>query len=337
MIPTLAVAALAAFALTTHTDSTLTVGPGARLELENFAGEVVVQTWDRNAVRIECEHSRRTEVEIERDGSTVSVRTEGRNGVPLSADFKITVPATAALEISGVYTDVTVAGAKGDISVETVGGDVSVTGGGGHIALQSVEGEVALEGSRGHAELSSVNSGVTVRNHTGELAVETVNGAIVIERGASASVEASTVNGSVLFDGVAQNDGHYSFTTHNGDITVGLQPSPSVSVSVSTFGGSFESSFPVKASTTRHGRRSRFTLGSGSAELELESFQGSIRLTRSDDPAVSHARAMIDSGRDEMKRTREGVERGEHKEKVKDKDRDKDGDSDGDSDPDEEN
>ncbi len=305
MIATFAAATFAVFALTARTDTTFAVGPGTRLEVENFAGAVSVGTWSRNAVRIEAEHSSRTSVDIERDGSTVSVKSEGRHGVPASVDFRITVPASTALKISGVYTDATIKGTKADVAVETVRGDVSVTGGAGHIVLQSVEGDVNLEGGRGRAELSSVNSGVTVRDHEGELAAETVNGEIVLEDIRGGTVEASTVNGDVLFDGEMQSSGHYSFSTHNGDITVALPRESSVSVSVATYSGDFETSFPVKLSSTGRHKRIRFTLGSGSAELELESFQGSIRLERPGESGTGRVREKMGERKKEIEREKQ--------------------------------
>ena len=153
-----------------------------------------------------------------------------------------------------------------------------MTGGAGHIALKSVEGDVTLEKGRGRAELSSVNSGVTVKGHDGELTAETVNGEIALEDVRGTAVEASTVNGDVLYDGELRDGGRYQFTTHNGDITVALPAQPSVSVSVTTYSGEFDSSFPVKVVSSHRNRRMRFTLGSGASELELESFQGAIRL-----------------------------------------------------------
>jgi hypothetical protein len=52
-----------------------------------------------------------------------------------------------------------------------------------------------------------------------------------------------------------------------------------VSVAVSTFDGEFDASFPVQITETRR-RRFTFTIGSGSARLELETFDGDIQLRR---------------------------------------------------------
>ncbi len=298
-------AVLAALTLTTHTDTTFSVGPGARLELENFAGDVEVASWARGAVRIQAEHSSRTQIEIERDGALVSVKPISWHGAPTGVDFQLTVPAGIELRISGVNGDVTIAGTKAGIEVETVRGDIHVTGGARHVALQSVEGEVELEGAHGRAELSSVNAGVTVKGHDGELSVESVNGDVRLEDVHSNSVEATTVNGEILYDGELGAEGHYSFSTHNGDIEVGVAGEPDVSISVATYNGGFESSFPIKLTQTRRGKRFHFSLGAGRAELELESFQGDIRLTKSSEVELSHPQEKVHGKKERLHKNRE--------------------------------
>jgi len=149
------------------------------------------------------------------------------------------------------------------------------------ISLQSVDGSVSLSHGRGKITLGSVNSDVTVDGATGQLAVETVNGEIRLHGMDSDDVDANTVNGDVTYEGPIRPAGRYRFVTHNGDLTVSVQEGASAVVSVSTYQGDFESDFPV---TTRGSvnKRFSFTLGTGGARLELESFQGTIRLVRPD-------------------------------------------------------
>jgi DUF4097 and DUF4098 domain-containing protein YvlB len=117
---------------------------------------------------------------------------------------------------------------------------------------------------------------------TGSVSAETVNGAIQLARVLADSVEASTVNGRVRFDGHFQNGGWYRFATHRGDIAVDLARSPDAQVYVATYAGEFQSDFPVMAPYAKHGKALRFKLGDGSAKLHLESFLGRIRLTKED-------------------------------------------------------
>ena len=280
MSMTLAMVATAVLSFSTHTDTTLAVKSGARIELDNFGGQVVVKTWNRDAVRIEAEHSSRTEIAVDKDGDNLSIRAENRHGVPTEVDFRLTVPAWMGLELSGVYMDVEVSGTRGNVHVETVQGDVTVSGGGGFVQLQSVEGEVKLSDASGKIELSAVNQGVEVKNVQGELTIEGVNGDISISGSAATSIEASTVNGAISFDGELRKDGRYQFSTHSGDISIGIPERSDVEVSVSTYSGGFDSTFPVSFTKSRRGRTFEFKLGAGSAQLEVESFQGSVELHR---------------------------------------------------------
>ena len=279
MIGTLAALTVAVMA-GTHTDTTVTVKPGTRLELNNFGGMIAVTTWSRNAVRISAEHSSRTEITIETSDPTLEIQASHRRGIPTSVDYQLTVPKWMALELSGVSTDMSIENSEGEISVESVQGEVSVTGGTKKVTANSVEGEVRIMGASGRIECSSVNGAVHIVRSTGPVIASSVNGEIVLDRIDSDDVEASTVNGTVTYEGLIKNGGSYRFSTHNGDVDVTVPERVNATVSVATFSGEFSSGFPIQLSETKHGRRFNFTLGNGGARIELESFQGGIRLRR---------------------------------------------------------
>ena len=68
MIASLAALALTVVAATTHTDTTVSVRPGTRLELNAFAGSISVVTWSRNAVRLGADHSSHTRIALDEKG-----------------------------------------------------------------------------------------------------------------------------------------------------------------------------------------------------------------------------------------------------------------------------
>jgi hypothetical protein len=274
--------ALSTFALAAaqQIDTTLAVERSQRLQVSAFGGDVGVQVWNQNAVRVQATTSGRKRVLVSLAGSTLSVRIEGRHGEPADAELRITAPPWMALRLSGVHTDVKVNGVRAPITVETVEGEVDVSGGDGLISLRSVQGSVRLRGAKGRISVNSVNEDVEVANSSGEIMAETVNGEIVLQGVDAGTVDASTINGDILYAGPIRNGGRYSLSTHNGDITVTVAEGSNASVAVSTFNGEFESEFPVPLSETRKGKGFNFTLGSGSAQVTLESFQGTIQLVR---------------------------------------------------------
>lgn len=271
------------FALATFhqgADTTLTVRKGQRLDASVYAGSITVKTWNRDAVRVQGDTRKKDRLDVTSDGSTISVETSGKWGPAGNSDIEITMPVWMAAEISGVETELSVEGCKCTVHAETVRGDVTVRGGEGNVSVQSVEGSVTVTDVNGRVEASSVNESVTVERVTGDLAVQTVNGDLTLVGIRSASVEASTVNGDITYDGTIQNGGRYELSTHQGDMEVTMPENANATVSVNTFNGSFESDYPVTLTGKNQRRKFSFTIGNGSARVDLESFGGDIRLAR---------------------------------------------------------
>jgi DUF4097 and DUF4098 domain-containing protein YvlB len=261
-------------------DTTLNVGRGQRLDVNAYGGEITVRAWNRNAVRVEASTSDRDRVELSSSATVVSVRTQGRRGPPSEIELRISAPPWMAVSLSGVNTSMKVDGVRAPISVETVEGEVDVTGGEGLVSLRSVQGSVKLRGAKGRISVNSVNEDVEVAHSSGDVVAQTVNGEIALQVVDAASVDANTVNGDISYSGPIRAGGRYALSTHNGDVSLTVAEGTSASVAVSTFSGEFESEFPVPLRGTRKGKGFNFTLGSGSAQVTLESFQGTIELVR---------------------------------------------------------
>jgi DUF4097 and DUF4098 domain-containing protein YvlB len=275
-------------------DQSVPVTRGMRLSVNNFAGSIAVRTWDKDAVRVEAEHSARDRVNVRTTEAVLRVSTSSEHGPSRSVDFTLTVPRWMPLNLNGTYVDIDLEGMQGEVTAETVGGDMRLKGGTGTISLKSIEGIIEVEGSKGRIALSTVNEGVFVRDASGEITAETTNGDVTLERIESNSVDVATVNGDVVYDGAIRDGGTYRFATHNGDVELRVPDQINASVFVRTYrNGDFDSHFQVErpAQTVsagdelaqrRHERRNRFsfTLGSGAARVELESFGGDISLLK---------------------------------------------------------
>jgi len=263
-----------------QTDQTVPVSRGMRLAIENYAGEVIIHTWDKDALRVQARHPARTRINIRTGANVVNVSTNGPAG---SVDYDITAPAWMPMKIEGQFNYVTIEGAQSDVSVETVRGDIVLKGGSGSITARTIEGEIQVEGARGTINLSSVNQGIRVTGASGDVAAETTNGSITFTRMDSKTVGAATINGNVSYEGTLADNGRYTFTTHNGDIVMTVPETANATFTVRTYNGEFGSSLPLKGperSEIKRGRRAAYTLGTGSAEVEMESFGGAIRVRR---------------------------------------------------------
>ncbi len=237
---------------------------------------------------IHAEHGSRGSIEASLAGSTLTLRAGSRHGAPSVVDFDITVPQDMALTLSGTYTEIEVDGVRGAINAETVDGSIDVTGGSGIITLHSVQGSVTLADATGRVEVNSINESVELSNVSGQIKAETTNGNMTLMGIKSSSVEAITINGDVEYDGTITDGGTYSLSSHNGDITVSVPEGANVTLSVATANGDIDASFALPFRGTREKHRYTFKLGSGSARMEAESFQGDINLRRPSEMRMHH-------------------------------------------------
>lgn len=275
MLPVL-VAALA-LTLSQDTDTTLSVRQGQRLDVNDFGGTIEIKTWKQNSLRVSASHSSQDRIVIDvGDDKTISIRAESRHGPPM-VDYEITMPVWMAVNLSGVSTDISVDGVEAEIGAETVEGTIDVIGGRTNVSLRSVDGDVTLKNASGHVEVHSVDGGLNLTNVTGDIEAETVSGDVNLIGVSSADVDANTVDGDIAYDGTIQDGGRYHFGSHSGDVTAAIPDKANATVSVATYNGEFQSCRPVKlVNKSKH--RFTFTLGTGSARVEIESFDGDLNL-----------------------------------------------------------
>jgi hypothetical protein len=264
------------------TDTTFAIRPGTRVVVENHAGQIRVDTWNRSEIRVVAQHKRRAHVVFDPSPGRLEITAEGSMGEPVWVDYQITVPAETPLELSGIDTDIEVEGARAEIKAESVQGDVIVHGGEGPVTASSVEGAVEVVGPRGRVEASSVNRSARVVGARGDVQASAISGDVYLED-------------LVFFVGSYKANGSYSFSTHDGDLMIGVPEKASVSGSVATFQGDFASAFPVETNERRRGKQIHFTLGDGSARLEIEAFNGDVRLDRPEAVAKAMAAARAES------------------------------------------
>src|SRR5262245_33575800 len=262
-------------------DTTIAVKRGTRLEVDNFAGDIRVRTWAKDAMRVEASHSRRTRVDIDRAGMVIRLTAIGRY-MPTSVDYQLTVPTWMSLDLHGMSAEIDVDGTRAAVTAKSINGDVRIKGGAELITASSLQGEVQVEDAKGRVEVSSTNQGVKLRRIEGDVLAESMNGVVILDKVSARSLEANSINGNIVFVGPMLSGGLYSLSTHNGTVLVGLPDKPDVTVTVATFSGDFMSDLqlPVERGSGRRGKRFNFTLGNGSAKLELESFQGGVHLAR---------------------------------------------------------
>jgi hypothetical protein len=106
-------------------------------------------------------------------------------------------------------------------------------------------------------------------------------------------VDATTVDGDIYYVGTIRDGGRYDLATHDGTVTIGIPEGTNAAIAVASFDAEIEASFPMPLQNAGSRRRLSFTLGTGSARIQLETFDGRILLRRPSEvriPASSGAR-----------------------------------------------
>jgi DUF4097 and DUF4098 domain-containing protein YvlB len=257
-------------------DTLVAVPRGTRLDVGLRGGNLVVRTWSRDEVQVDGEDVDRVSVRRDEDRLRIRAR-DGRS----TTNLEVTIPAWMAVAATGQNLDATLDGVGADVRVSTVQGDVHVRGGNGEVNVHSVSGLVSVEAARGSIRATSVNDDIIIRGAAGSISANGVNGDVSVEGAQSSDVDLESVNGDVRYAGTIQDGGRYGLSTHNGDVVLAVPEGTSAAVSVATYRGEIEASFPIQIRQTGGtGRRLAFTLGAGGARIDIESFQGVIRLVR---------------------------------------------------------
>jgi DUF4097 and DUF4098 domain-containing protein YvlB len=236
---------------------TLPLKAGDRFSLDNVNGSVAVATWKEDKVEIKAVKIARRN---EKDLKEVEILVEERPGavsvkavwpkfprrVNVNVEFEVLVP-------EGVVLD----------EVETTNGGIEISGRYLRIDTGTTNGSVRVEDASGDLAASTTNGGVIVRRFEGR-------------------IKADTTNGNIRLEDVAFKDGVSADTT-NGSITLALRAPESLNADLTarTTNGSVTVDFPVTLKNlSRSKRRIEATLGQGGPRIDLETTNGSIRLTK---------------------------------------------------------
>jgi DUF4097 and DUF4098 domain-containing protein YvlB len=235
----LAIGTAAAGEYTEIFDQSYTMDSDGRVGLENINGDVTIEVWDQNEVRVYAVKSASSperlaalRIEVDATADRVFVDTRYPNSRDLSSEdrhghskveYSLTVPRFALLDgIELVNGDLLVDGVEGGIGSQTVNGNVVVRGGDGEMEIETVNGRIELDFASTmteEVELSSVNGTIeVVLNGSAEIRVETVNGSIRNDYGievkkgkyVGASMEGTVGGGGPMLD----------IETVNGSVTI---------------------------------------------------------------------------------------------------------------------
>ncbi len=274
-------------------DREVAAAPDARIEVANVRGAIEIEAWDEARIAISGSLGEGSELKVEGEGASVSIRIEtpdgkgwrwwGSGGAVADTRLQLKVPRAAALEVDAVSADVRIDGLEGsrEVGIDSVSGDVRLAAGTARLKVSSVSGDVEIESSAPRSILESVSGDIVARGLSGEIDLETVSGDARIEAGEVDRMNVSTVSGTLEVDAAPRGAASFKGETMSGELTLRLPATLSARIEAETFSGGLSSDFgTVDEAESGPGKRLRATAGDGAARIELETFSGDLEIRR---------------------------------------------------------
>lgn len=266
-------------------------------------GNLRINGWRRDEVRVFVKNGRKFHLKpLEKSAESGKVNwlwignvVEGRPGpstecmagesieidAPLGSNFDLSgraartaIDSVKRVKVKIVEGVITLRNITGGINAYTSQGDVMVENSGGAIALESTTGNIVA------VEVSPGQIGDLLR-------AKTNSGTISLQKVEHRQIEASSISGSLLFDGKFLTGGIYNFRTSNGSIRLAI-PALSSCTFTTTYGeGAFHSEIPLKVITENITPRAKIVvskIGSGAATVNLTTSNGSIAIRKQNVP-----------------------------------------------------
>ncbi len=269
-------------------DVTKSASATPTVEVDNLAGSVKIHGWDREEIKVTGVLGDDTDgLDFSGSNDNFDIEVEipdsyGRRHRDLDSDLEIWLPAGSSLAVETVSASIRVSGVNGRLELESVSGEVSVEGAPSSADVETVSGGIELSGSETLAIAESVSGKIELSGVAGRVEAATVSGSIRVEASDIEQGDFEAVSGSVRFTGALSPGARLSAESHSGSVVLNLPADTSARFQVETFSGSINNGFgggeAERTSRYAPGKRLDFTIGSGDAQVRVESFSGSVTL-----------------------------------------------------------
>lgn len=267
--------------------------PGGEIEISNMRGYVEVQGWDKSEVSVEGELDDKAErfiFEVKGKQAEIKVKmpshwgryNDGNNN---GSRLIIKVPNKSDIEFEGVSSDVTAREISGDIELSSVSGDVKSERLEGRVDLRSVSGSIVSKKSGGRLELESTSGDVSCVQCRGELTAASVSGDVTVELTQSSDLELSAISGDVEARVTKFSRGaSVEASSVSGSVSFSFDEKVSARFDLGTHaGGSISNKLTKdKARKAKYGPSSslKFVKDGGDIDVEVTTVSGRIKLNK---------------------------------------------------------
>jgi hypothetical protein len=265
-----------------NVDERLAAAPGVSVQIMNIAGSVKVTGWDRDSIAVTGSvhdtQAERFAVHRSDAGVKIGIWDTTVERVPPSA-IDVRVPARSQVWVRTGSASIFASGLSGGLDVNSVGGDIEIRGSPREVFAESMTGAIVLDVRSAVARAKTVTSAIRVHGVIADATATSVSGNILLEHADIARGSFESVDGELRFVGTIRPAATLSFVTHAGAVEFLLPAATAAQFRVGTYEGSLTSEFDVPVRTTASkikGSERSFTLGRGSAQVNVRTFRGRV-------------------------------------------------------------
>ena len=270
----------------TSVDEHRAANPQGAVEIDNVAGVIDVQGWDKSEVAVTGTIGKDVErVDVTGDSNRTSIRVVLPKGVHWGmrdgdAHLVIHVPTNSSVSTSLVSSDLKVSGVRGALELRTVSGNISGDGG-GDLRVNNVSGNIHFTATAAkRIEAKSISGDIVLSGGNTDIEASTVSGDARFTLGTVSRARFKTISGGISATLGAAADAQIDGESVSGDIRLDFAGEPAADFNVQTLSGDIENCFGPKPEEPRHGpgKRLMFKTGDTSARVHLTSNSGDVRL-----------------------------------------------------------
>jgi Putative adhesin len=270
----------------TSVDEHRAANPQGAVEIDNVAGSIDVQGWDKSEVAVTGTIGKDVErVEVTGEGNRTSVRVilpQGQHwGRPDGeAHLVIHVPTNSSIAASLVSSDLKVSAVRGGLELRTVSGNISGEGG-GDVHANAVSGDIHLTANSAKViEVKAISGNIVLTGGNADIEATTVSGDAHLTLGTVSRARLKTVSGELSATLTATADAQIEGESVSGDVRLDFASAPAADFDIQTLSGDIDNCFGPKPTESRHGVGTRlsFKTGDSSARVRVSSHSGDVRL-----------------------------------------------------------
>jgi DUF4097 and DUF4098 domain-containing protein YvlB len=271
----------------TSVDEHRPANPQGAVDIDNVAGSIEVQGWDRSEVAVTGTIGKDVErVDVTGDGNRTSIRVVLPNGLHWhmsdgDAHLVIRVPGNSSVSATLVSSDLKIGAVRGALELRSVSGNISGEGG-GDVHANDVSGDIHfIANAAKRIEAKAISGDIVLTAGNTDIEATTVSGDAHLTLGTVSRARFKTVSGNISATLAAAADAQIDGESISGDIKLEFAGGePSADYDVQTLSGDIDNCFGPRPVEPRHGpgKRLAFKTGEGSGRVHLTSNSGEVRL-----------------------------------------------------------